>query len=64
MDRNALRSSVIAGSIALVIYVIIAMLTGASIGAALVGGVILGLIGLVGTYVITTIISARKAGTR
>ncbi len=55
-----LRSALIAGVIAFVIYTVIALLTGASFGSAVGVGLIFLIGTAVVTYLISTAISARK----
>ncbi|MGI8662295.1 MAG: hypothetical protein ACR2LQ_03675 [Acidimicrobiales bacterium] len=56
----SVRSNVIAGCIAFVIYVVISLLTGAEVGAALVGGALLGLFTFVVSFIITRLIIAAR----
>jgi hypothetical protein len=60
MNQGFLRSSIIAAVIAVVVWVVISLLVDMSTGAVISGAIVLGLIGLIGTYVISTIVARSK----
>ena len=59
MSANA-RSAVIAGAIALVIYVVISLLTGQSFGGAIGFGLLLGVFCAAVTFAISTLVARSR----
>lgn len=61
MNQGILRSSIIAAAIAVVMWIVFSLLFAEpSTGDLISGAIVFGLIGLIGTYVITTVITRSK----